>query len=148
MLGICLGAQLIANSLGARVYPNPLKEIGWFPIQSLPVPKPCFQFPIQTTVFHWHGETFDLPQGAVQLVRSPACKNQGFQLGRNVIGLQFHLETTPHSVETLIENSHDEMILGPYIQSEAEIRGAHPTDYAAVNALMNQLLEYLVRTGD
>lgn len=92
VLGICLGAQLIASSLGAPVYPNPLKEIGWFPIHAEKVPDHCFQFPTDCTVFHWHRETFDLPQDAVQLVRSPACNKQGFQLGRHVIGLQFHLE--------------------------------------------------------
>src|SRR5262249_31429432 len=122
VLGVCLGAQLIASSLGARVYSNPLKEIGWFPVQAVPVPNHCFQFPAECKVFHWHGETFELPKEAVRLVRSPACENQGFQLGRSVIGLQFHLESTPQGADTLIENSRHEMIPGPYVQSEAGIR--------------------------
>jgi GMP synthase-like glutamine amidotransferase len=146
VLGICLGAQLIASSLGARVYPNPLREIGWLPIQAEKAPDHCFQFTAECTVFHWHGETFELPKDAVRLARSPACDNQGFQLGRNVIGLQFHLETTPESAATLIEHSRHEMIPGPYVQSEAQIRAVLPETYAAVNSLMNDLLNYLVRT--
>ena len=148
VLGICLGAQLIASSLGALVYPNRLKEIGWFPIHAEKVPDHCFRFPAECNVFHWHGETFDLPKDAVRLVRSPACDNQGFQVGRNVIGLQFHLETTPRGAATLIENSRHEMTPGPYVQSEAEIRTAPVAYYAAVNSLMNDLLSHLVRTAD
>lgn len=148
VLGICLGAQLIASSLGARVYPNRLKEIGWFPIHAEKVPDHCFQFPAECQVFHWHGETFELAKDAVRLVRSPACENQGFQFGRNVIGLQFHLETTPQGAATLIENSRHEMIPGPYVQSEAEIRGASTSTYGLVNALMNDLLNHLMRTAD
>ncbi len=146
VLGICLGAQLIASSLGARVYPNALKEIGWFPIQAEKAPDHCFQFPAECTVFHWHGETFDLPNNAVRLVRSPACSNQGFQLGRNVIGLQFHLETTPEGAAMLIEHSRKEMITGPYVQSETQIRAVPPETYAAANSVMNDLLNYLMRT--
>jgi GMP synthase-like glutamine amidotransferase len=147
VLGICLGAQLIASSLGARVYPNRLKEIGWFPIQAEKVPDHCFRFPAECNVFHWHGETFDLPKDAVRLVRSPACDNQGFQIGRNVIGLQFHLETTPQSAATLIEHSRHEMMPGPYVQPEADIRAVPAETYAAVNSLMNDLLNYLTRSA-
>lgn len=144
VLGICLGAQLIASSLGARVHPNSLKEIGWFPIQAVPESEHYFQFPPECNVFHWHGETFELPEGAVRLVRSPACENQGFRLGRNVIGLQFHLETTPQSVGPLIENSRHEMTPGPYVQSEAEIKKTPAANYVAINSLMNNMLNYLM----
>lgn len=144
VLGGCLGAQLIASSLGARVYPNPLKEIGWFPIYAVPTSQGNFQFPAECSVFHWHGETFDLPEDAVRIVRSPACENQGFQIGRNVIGLQFHLETTPHSAEKLIENSRHEMTPGPFVQSESQIKLAPAENYATINSLMNEVLTYLV----
>ena len=60
VLGVCLGAQLIASALGARVYPNSFKEIGWFPVRRVPVPDGVFSFPNECHVFHWHGETFDL----------------------------------------------------------------------------------------
>src|SRR5690554_3748130 len=95
VLGICLGAQLIASAMGARVYPNPEKEIGWWPIYSVANGNnDVFRFPPVTSVFHWHGETFDLPDGAIRLAESAGCGNQAFQLGHTVVGMQFHLETT------------------------------------------------------
>ncbi len=144
VLGVCLGAQLIAASLGAPVYPNPVREIGWFPVQSEGPSNDAFPFPAELTVFHWHGETFDLPVGAIRLVRSPACENQGFQVGRNVVGLQFHLETTPQSARTLLEHSRHEMVPGPFVQSEDQILMAPASHYADINALMSDLLHYLL----
>ena len=79
VLGVCLGAQLIASALGARVYPGAAREIGWFPIRGLPDLAPGFQFPPECLAFHWHGETFDLPAGAVRLASSAGCENQAFQ---------------------------------------------------------------------
>jgi GMP synthase-like glutamine amidotransferase len=101
VLGVCLGAQLIAHALGASVYRNPVKEIGWFPVTwgEAAATDPLFAgLPPVDTVFHWHGETFDLPPGAVPLASSAACRNQAFRAGRNVYGLQFHLEVTPAMV--------------------------------------------------
>jgi GMP synthase-like glutamine amidotransferase len=146
VLGICLGAQMIANVLGAKVYPNPEKEIGWFPIQSTPNigPHHVFRFPDECGVFHWHGETFDLPQGAARLARSEACANQAFQFNGNVIGLQFHLETTPASARELVANCRDELVPGKYVQSEATILGAPPARYATINALMGRVLAFLL----
>jgi GMP synthase (glutamine-hydrolysing) len=98
LLGICLGAQLLARALGARVYPNPVKEIGWFPVEFTAEAQadPLFHGPSKTeTVFQWHGETFDLPQDSVWLASSDNCPHQAFRFGPNVWGLQFHLETTP-----------------------------------------------------
>jgi GMP synthase-like glutamine amidotransferase len=146
VLGICLGAQLIANSLGARVYPNPQKEIGWFPIDAVAAPNRSFEFPSPCVAFHWHGETFELPDGAVRLARSAACENQAFQIGQRVIGLQFHLETTPAIAASLLESSRDEMVPGPYVQSEDDIRTAPAAHYAAANALMERVLEHVVGT--
>lgn len=143
VLGICLGAQLIASSLGARVHANPVREIGWFPVHATPVPDGCFRFPSQCTVFHWHGETFDLPEGAVRLARSEACANQAFQIGRRAIGLQFHLETTPQSAASLIENSRHEMTPGLFVQTEADLAAVPAGRYPAINALMEQVLDYL-----
>jgi len=144
VLGVCLGAQLIANCLGARVFRNAVKEIGWFPIQGIPLAgKTIFGFPPSAEVFHWHGETFDLPQGAVHLAQSAACRNQAFQYGRSVIGLQFHLETTPDSARELVKHCRDELVPAEYIQAEAEIVNAGPEKYRSINGLMGQVLAFL-----
>ncbi len=146
VLGICLGAQLIASALGARVYHNPVNEIGWFPVRAVPAPAGYFVFPDECLAFHWHGETFDLPAGAMQLASSDACANQAFQLHRKVIGLQFHLETTFESASALLENCRNELVSGPYIQSEKEMRDMPLASYRAVNALMDEVLTYLMDT--
>lgn len=101
VLGVCLGAQLIARALGARVYPNGEKEIGWSPLHWTAAAGSDSLFaglPNPQMVFQWHGETFDLPQGAEHLAYSDACRNQAFRARENVYGIQFHLEVTPEIV--------------------------------------------------
>lgn len=146
VLGICLGAQLIASALGARVYAGQQREIGWFDIEAVPHAGGAFAFPKTTSVFHWHGETFDLPPGAVHLARSSACEHQGFQVGTNVIGLQFHLETTPASAEAIITHCRDELVTDTFVQSEAALRAVPQAAYERINALMADVLDYLVRS--
>jgi GMP synthase-like glutamine amidotransferase len=148
VVGVCLGAQLIARALGTPVYANKEKEIGWFPIKAVDADGDVFRFPRQATVFHWHGETFDLPPGAVRLARSAACDNQAFQIGRNVIGLQFHLETTPETADLIIQNCRDELGDGAYIQTEQAMRAAPESAYAAINRLMGTVLSYVTRSSD
>ena len=143
VLGVCLGAQLIASALGARVYRSAEKEIGWFPIQALPG-SGSFDFPAECSVFHWHGETFDLPEGATLLARSEACEHQAFQIKQNVIGLQFHLEMTPDSTLAMIENCRHELVPDRYVQSEAELRAVPTSRYETANELMDQVLAHLV----
>lgn len=152
VLGICLGAQLIASALGARVYPNALKEIGWFPVCGVESDADVFQFPAQRDVFHWHGETFDLPAAAVKLARSAACENQAFQIGKNCIGLQFHLETDLASAQAFVDADNAEppenreLVTGkPFIQSAETILAASAECYAGIHALMVQVLSYLTR---
>jgi GMP synthase-like glutamine amidotransferase len=141
VLGICLGAQLIASALGARVYPNTVKEIGWYDVDAISASSTCFCFPPTCLAFHWHGETFDLPEGAVHLARSERCEHQAIQWGRRVLGLQFHLETTPESVVGLVRNCRDE--IDAEKQGEGELLAAEPSRYAEINALMEDVLDYL-----
>jgi GMP synthase-like glutamine amidotransferase len=149
VLGVCLGAQLIASSLGARVYPNRYKEIGWIPVTGIPpADASVFQFPATLDAFHWHGETFELPSGAVRLARTEACENQAFQVGKSVIGLQFHLETTPQSAGELVRNCRDELIASPYVLTEKEILEAGPDKYRAINQVMGRLLAFLQPKSD
>jgi GMP synthase-like glutamine amidotransferase len=148
VLGICLGAQLIASALGSRVYPGQHKEIGWFDIESTSESPDLFQFPKTATVFHWHGETFELPPRASRLARSAGCENQAFQIGSKVMGLQFHLETTPKSAEALIVHCRDELVGGIFIQSEDELRNAPEACYTDINLLMAEVLSYITRSSD
>ncbi len=144
VLGVCLGAQLIARALGARVYPNRFKEIGWFPVLGIPsIDCSAFSFPASMEVFHWHGETFDLPAGAVRIARSEGCENQAFQIGPSVIGLQFHLETTAESAREMVSHCRAELVPAKYVQSEAEILEARPERYRAINDVMAEVLGYL-----
>lgn len=143
LLGICLGAQLIASALGARVYSNALPEIGWFEVRRVPTQDDVFPFPEICKPLHWHGETFDLPTGAIHLAESDACKHQAFQIGRRAIGLQFHLESTPESAERLRIHCAHELVPGPHVQSAENLQAAPAEFYARANQLMAQLLDYL-----
>jgi len=144
VLGICLGAQLIASAMGARVYTNHVKEIGWFPVQGVASHNTSlFSFPPSTDVFHWHGETFDLPASATRIARSEVCENQAFQIGASVIGLQFHLETTPTSARDMVLHCGDELIPSKYVQTEADILSAEPEKYHSINRMMGNVLSFL-----
>lgn len=149
VLGICLGAQLIASALGAKVYPNREKEIGWFPVSPEPdVDSIKFigRAGDVVPVFHWHGDTFDLPSGAIRLASSEACLNQAFRIGEKVIGLQFHLEVTEKSVERLIVNCAGELVDAKYIQpAEKILNNLHYI--GELNKRMFELLDRLGKNG-
>ncbi|WP_443700757.1 glutamine amidotransferase [Pseudomonas sp.] len=100
MLGICLGAQLIARALGAKVYPLGVKEIGFSPLTLTPAGQDSALAKLEDTpVLHWHGDQFDIPEGGVHLASTPIGANQAFSVGRNVLGLQFHLEADVRKLE-------------------------------------------------
>jgi len=118
VLGICLGAQLIARALGARVYRNPLKEIGWYELLPTATGREdplCGKFADSQQIFQWHGDTFDIPHGAVHLASSPACRNQAFRYRHNVYGFQFHLEVDEPMILRWLQT--------PSMAHEAELAG-------------------------
>jgi GMP synthase-like glutamine amidotransferase len=137
LLGVCLGAQLLASVLGSRVRPAGVKEIGWLSVQ-LRAPRaatPLADWPDELVVLHWHGETFDLPAGAAWLAETAACPLQAFAYGP-ALGLQFHVEATPESVGSLVAACGDEITGGPHEQAPGAI-------VAAAEALARELREPL-----
>ena len=142
VLGICLGAQLLADALGARVFANEYKEIGWFPIEltAMACTSQVFSIlPQSFEAFHWHGDTFDIPVGAKHIARSSGCENQAFIYDERIIGLQFHLETTMASAQQLITNCADEIVPGKYIQ-EPKTMLQESKRFDTINAIMQGLL--------
>ena len=147
VLGICLGAQLIADALGAGVFKNQYREIGWFPIvRKIDANDSDLAgvFPETLEVFHWHGDTFEMPKSAKLLASSEACRNQGFIWDSRVVGLQFHLETTAETAAALIQNCRAELDGSKYVQSEAEML-SDETKFLRINTIMHALLERLER---
>ncbi len=144
-LGICLGSQLLACVLGSNVTKNRYKEIGWYPIKmtaDAEDEKLTF-LPKKFTVFHWHGDTFELPQGASRIASSEGCENQGFIYNRNLVGLQFHLEVTGKSLREMVRNGTQELLPDRYIQSENEILG-NTAHISANNDYMTRILDRLI----
>ena len=147
VIGICLGSQLIAEVLGAKVYPNKQKEIGWFDIKLSDTAKkdPMLEgFEEQFPVFHWHGDTYDLPAGSKHLFRNGVCENQAFLFNEKVLGLQFHFEVTAQTLQEMVENGATELVESETIQSAKEIL-TKTTHIAANNNKMFQLLDYFAK---
>ena len=141
VLGICLGAQLIVSALGKKVFPQEYKEIGWLPIKALNhTTDSVLQFAGEPLVFHWHGETFELPETAMRIAESEGCPNQAFQIGNKVVGLQFHLETTQESMLDIIANCRSELVPSKYVQTEEELLATDPEHFSSINSLMEKLL--------
>ena len=145
VLGVCLGAQLLARIFGARVYAAGTKEIGWWPVRSaeaktgsMPPLPPIFR------PLHWHGETFDLPSGAVRLAESDAIANQAFTLNRHVMGLQFHLEATPESVADIVKGAGTDIDGGNWQQPAEQIIRESPARCDALEMACYTALDWLV----
>jgi GMP synthase (glutamine-hydrolysing) len=118
ILGVCLGAQLIAATLGTQVFHGPVKEIGWSPISITAhgqVDSLLGYLPENATVFQWHSDGFELPAGAVRLATSAHYGTQAFRIGRSIYGLQFHLEVTPRMIERWIDERSKDLAQAPYV---------------------------------
>jgi GMP synthase-like glutamine amidotransferase len=147
VLGICLGSQFVADALGARVFRNPNgNEIGWFPVHATPAAAGSTTmagWPDAAHVFHWHGDTFDLPEGAVRLAWSDATPVQAFEAcdGR-VLALQFHPEATLEGVTALADAGADELDGSTWVQSREELQAGCAEH---LPALGEQLADILTR---
>jgi len=145
VLGFCLGAQLIADVLGEKVYKNKYREIGWFPITRSKEAMICKLgniIPETINTFHWHGDTFDLPKNAVLLASSDACKNQAFSIDDRIFGFQFHFEATPDFVKALIVNCANELDGSMFVQSRENILSNHD-NFDKINLVMEAILNKL-----
>lgn len=147
VLGICLGAQLIAQVLGAEVAPNKQREIGWFPLrltQNAALSPFFADFPDVFDAFHWHGDRFDCPRRGLRMALSEGCDQQAFVYDERIVGLQFHLETTPDSARAIIDNCSQDLAPGDYVQTAAQML-AEPDRFRALNVLMSGLLDAMQR---
>lgn len=146
ILGICLGAQFLAEMLGARVYPNEQQEIGWFPMkinvkELSTIGYSCF--PESMNVLHWHGDTFDIPKGAVSFGSTEVTPNQGFIYKNQVFALQFHIETTETSLALMLENIGHTIKRDAFVQLPDEIRKG--IDVIKENQkIMNEFLDLIL----
>jgi len=143
VLGVCLGAQIIASALECRVFKNAASEIGWFPIQVTEAGG-ARGLDLTEPVFHWHGETFDLPVGAELLASSEGCVNQAFSIGPRVLGLQFHLEVTPKDLRSMIDHGRHDLVPSRFVQSESQMLAAADARYAKANSTMTGLVRSLL----
>ncbi|MDB5271757.1 MAG: hypothetical protein JWO58_124 [Chitinophagaceae bacterium] len=147
VIGICLGAQLVAEVLGASVSLNPVAEIGWFNVE---LSKEALQHPVfagfnaSIPAFHWHGDTFEIPAQAIAIGHSAACKHQGFLWNNQVLALQFHLEATADSIISLLHHCREDLKEGPYVQvAESLMR---PDLIAETNQLALQLMTNFIES--
>ncbi len=149
VLGVCLGSQLIADVLGGKVSKNKFKEIGWFPVTLTGEAAKSSRFgslPPEFTAFHWHGDTFSIPPGAVRMAQSRGCPNQAFERGR-VIGIQFHLEYTEKSIVLMLLNCAADMVDGKYIQKSDYI-ASHIGNVNEMSNILYKLLDKIENQFD
>ena len=144
VIGVCLGAQLIADALGASVSKSADKEIGWFPIHPSENCPDLLPLPDKLSVLHWHGDTFEIPEGAQPIAFSDACENQGFLYRDRVLGLQYHMEMTPQSLELLIAAGRNELVNAPYIQDADRILAEPDSTYEHMRTVLFAMLDALV----
>ena len=151
VLGVCLGAQIVAEVLGGTVKRNPEREIGWFSVELTPSGRaePLFaELPDTMVVGQWHGDTFDLPAALEPLMSSEACRNQAFVFDGRVVGLQFHLEWTQESLDLLIDECAGELGLRDrWVMSAQEIMDEAPERIEAGRITLFSVLDAMEQRG-
>lgn len=151
VLGVCLGAQILAETIGGAVRRNPHREIGWYAVTKTPTgaEEPLFaQWPEYVVVGQWHGDTFDLPDGLQPCWSSEACRNQAFVFDGRVVGLQFHLEWTDEALAALLGACGDELGAGGLYEMSAEqIEEEQPERLASGRELLFELLDDMAAVG-
>lgn len=149
VLGVCLGAQLLADVMGAAVSRGEHAEIGWYPVSRTTEADGCpvmGMLPDVMDVLHWHDDAFDIPAGAIHTYASEACENQAFSYdGGRVIGLQFHLEQDAQSLAALSGAAADELVDGDWIQSASEMLGSQER-FVTSGELLFTLLDAMAAT--
>ena len=151
VIGLCLGGQLIASSLGAQINKNHYEEIGWWSIfkvdgaaQHDPT-RHIFDFPDDLLALSWHNETFELPEGAVLLAGSAACSRQAYQFKHNVLAFQFHPEITPINLALFLEEKPDmENKDGTYIQSFHDLLYTSVDTFKPANEMLNRAIDFVL----
>lgn len=143
VIGICLGAQLVADALGSVVSQGPSPEIGWFPIERSASCPETFPLPDELRVLHWHGDQFDLPEGATRLARSAICPTQGFLYGSRVLALQCHLEATQESLSALISECRGELVATPSVMPADRLFGESASTYAGMQRVLFAMLDQM-----
>lgn len=148
VLGHCLGGQFIARALGAQVIQNPVKEIGWLPVSSPSKnnsPAWLANFHEPEILFHWHGETFELPDGATRLLSSADCENQAFMVKDNIFAFQCHIEMTTDMVDEWSTLYEDELNSGePAVQSREQMMSLTPQYIDRLNQLADHVYEHWI----
>lgn len=147
IIGLCLGAQLIAKSLGATVKTNPEKERGWRDVYATsPKSSDCFAIPQTIRVLQWHSETFTLPEHAIHLAQNEVCQNQIFQYHKNVIGFQFHPEVTTTTLQMFFDSLHEDIAKyqGPFVEPIEKTLNVAPEQYHAGQTLLNRAIDYVI----
>ncbi len=146
-IGLCLGGQLIANALGAAVSRSEKQELGWTGVRKVNyVPAECFELPAEFNVMQWHSETFEIPKGAIHLAENNVCRNQMYQIGKNVLGFQFHPEITPETLNLFLENEEElDHFPGQHVQTQQQLKNTSKNNFIVGNQILNQAIEYVLQ---
>ena len=141
VLGVCLGAQFIAEALGAKVFPHELKEIGWLTVEKVASHPLTDKLPDSFITFHWHGDTFTLPPDSIHLFKTKGCAQQGFVYNNHVAALQFHMEVKEDLLNGMTEHERAELVSAEYVQTEEELKSLMHQHISSQKKYMYDLLD-------